>query len=115
MAGAPLSVRLSKRILIEQPDVVDNGRGGRKPNPDTNGWKPLARPWAEIVALRGDEALRLSVERRRQLWRVVVRNRTDVTPACRIVWGSIVMDIKSAAPNAAGDELVMSCESGANG
>lgn len=113
--GKGLASRLNKRIRIEQPDLIDNGRGGRTPNQVTGGWKLLAEPWAEILGLRGDEALRLGVERRRQLWRVVIRNRSDVNPGCRIVWGRVVMDIKSAAPNDAGDELVMTCESGANG
>ncbi len=106
---------LNKRVRIEVPDMIDNDRGGRKPNPATGGWKEVATVWAEVIALRGEEATRNSVERSVQLWKVTIRMRRDVTTACRLVWDKmgIHMDIKSAAPNAEGDGLLMTCESGA--
>lgn len=106
---------LNKRVRIEAPDMLDNERGGRKPNPATGGWKEVKTVWAEIIALRGDEATRNSVERSVQLWKVTIRIRRDVTTAHRLVWikMGIIMDIKSVAPNSDGDGLVMTCESGA--
>lgn len=107
--------RLKHRIEIQEPDQVDNGTGGRRAKPGTTGWRKLASTRAEIVALRGQEAVRENIERAVQLWRVTTRFRRDVTPRNRILWGDIVMDITSAAPNDAGDGLVMTCSSGANG
>lgn len=107
--------RLRFRVQLLAPDTVDNGRGGRRPIPGSDGWKPVASLWADVLALRGDEAVRQNVERAVQLWRVEIRMRHDVTPKHRLRWGAIVMDIKSAAPNDAGDGLVMTCASGANG
>lgn len=107
--------RLRHQVQLLAPDTVDNGRGGRKPNPGSDGWKPIGRVWADVVALRGDEAVRQNVERAVQLWRVEIRMRHDVTPKHRLRWGAIIMDIKSAAPNEGRDGLVMTCESGANG
>ncbi|KTT72622.1 head-tail adaptor protein [Sphingomonas endophytica] len=103
------STRLKHQVTLLAPDDIDNGRGGRKPNPATGGWKAYAKPWAEVIALRGDEAVRQSVERSAQLWRVEIRIRDDVTPSHRVRWGTIVMQVKAAAPNSAGDGLVMTC------
>lgn len=107
--------KLKHRVILQRPSTVDNGRGGRKPNPDNGGWEQVAKPWAEVIALRGQEAVRENIDRAVQLWKVTIRHRPDVTPMNRLVWGAIVMNIKSAAPNDAGDGLVMTCESGANG
>ncbi|WP_341210678.1 head-tail adaptor protein [Sphingomonas paucimobilis] len=109
------SRRLKHQMLLQRPDTIDNGTGGRKKNPVTDGWADVAKPWAEIIALRGQEAVRENIERAVQLWRVTIRHRDDVTPQMRLVWGAIVMNITAAAPNEAGDGLVLSCESGANG
>ncbi|GAA4218640.1 hypothetical protein GCM10022253_19480 [Sphingomonas endophytica] len=107
--------RLRFRVALLAPDTIENGRGGRMPSPGSDGWKAVADLWADVIALRGDEAVRQSIERPVQLWRVEVRMRRDVTTHHRLRWGAIVMDIKSVAPNDAGDGLVMTCESGANG
>jgi head-tail adaptor len=109
------SRKLKHQVVLQRPDKIDNGAGGRRPNPANGGWAEVARPWAEIVALRGQEAVRENIARAAQLWRVTIRYRDGVTPLNRIVWGAIVMNISSAAPNEAGDGLVMTCESGANG
>lgn len=106
---------LDKRVRIEAPDMIDNDRGGRKPNPATGGWAEVKTVWAEIIALRGSEATRNSIERAVQLWKVTIRIRRDVSAVNRLVWikMGITMDIKSIAPNEEGDGLVMTCESGA--
>ena len=115
MKDRSLASRLRHTVAIEAPDQIDNRKGGRRANPATGGWVTIAKPWAEIIALRGDEATRNLIERAAQYWRVTIRYRADVKPSHRIVWGAIIMDIKSAAPNDAGDALVMTCESGARG
>lgn len=110
--------RLRDRVRIEIPDQQPNGQGGRRPTPGTSGWKELATVWAEVIPLRGDEAIRNNVERSVQLWRVTIRTRRDIQTAHRLVWPKhdIVMDIKSAAPDAQhADALVMTCESGVTG
>jgi len=103
---------LDRRIALQVKDQIENGRGGRKPNPATGGWTTIARPWAQLLPLRGEAAVRNLVERHTQLWRVTIRMRPGVTPAHRILFGSMPMTIKSVAPNEEGDGLVMTCESG---
>ena len=115
--GKGLSSRLRSRVTIERPNLVDNGRGGRKPATDGPPWLAVATSLpAEIIAMRGDEATQSLVTRSRQLWRVVIRPRPGISTGLRMVWrdrfvGEIVGNIRSAAPNPAGDELVMTVES----
>lgn len=109
------SRRLRHHLVLQRPDKLDNGIGGRRANPATGGWAEVARPWAEIVALRGEQAVRENIERAVQLWRVTIRFRGDVTPQHRLVWNETVLAITAAAPNEAGDGLVLTCESGGHG
>ena len=109
------SRKLKHQVVLQRQDKLDNGAGGRRANPANGGWADIAAPWAEIVALRGQEAVRENIDRAVQLWRVTIRYRDGVTPRNRLVWNGIVMNITAAAPNDAGDGLVMTCESGANG
>jgi len=110
----PISAgRLRERTILQAPDLVENGRGARKAREGTDGWREIGRPRAEILPLRGDEALRLGVERRVQIWRVTIRRRDEVTAGCRLLWQGKVLEIKSAAPS--GDGTVMTAESGAHG
>lgn len=105
--------RLRHRIRIEEPNLVDNGKGGRSAPAGQAKWKMLAdRVPAEVIALRGDRALQHLVERQRQLWKVTIRNRTGLTIANRIVYGDFVLAITAIAPTDARDGLVLSCESG---
>ncbi len=106
--------RLKERVTVEVKNLVDNGKGGRKRPDGEPEWKPaLPNPIAaEIIPLRGDEALSSAVLRSVQLYRVTVRNRPGITTANRIRWGSVVMNIKSAARSIDRRSIVMTCESG---
>lgn len=118
MALRTLSSRLKDRVTIQEKDLIDNGKGGRKPRDPAALWKDLARDVAaEVKALRGDEALREGVERSVRLWRVEIRARKGLTTAMQILWddpifGPVEMNIRVMAPNDARDGIVMTCESG---
>lgn len=104
--------RFRQRIRIEEPNVVDNGRGGRVAVPGEGKWRTVAdRVPAEVIALRGTVGTEHLVQHQKQLYRVTVRKRAVLTIEQQLVWGSVVMWIKSCAPNDAGDALVMTCES----
>lgn len=113
-----LASRLKDRVTIQEKDLIDNGKGGRRPRDPAAPWKDLARNVAaEVIALRGDEALREGVERSTRLWRVTIRARRGLSPAMQIVWddpvmGMTAMNIRTMAPNEARDGIVMTCESG---
>lgn len=104
--------RFRHRVRIEEPNVVDNGRGGRMAVPGEDKWRTVAdRVPAEVIALRGTVAIEHLVQQQKQLYRVTVRRRAPLTIEQQLVWGVVVMSVKSCAPNDAGDALVMTCES----
>ncbi|MEH3107147.1 MAG: head-tail adaptor protein [Sphingomonas fennica] len=84
---------------------------GRRP-PGEEPWLDGALVYAEVIALRGGEAMRQSVERSIQLWRVEARPNDALVTRNRLIWNGLALDIKSAAPNELGDGIVMTCESG---
>lgn len=106
--------RLRERITIEAKNLVDNGKGGRKRPDGEPEWIPaLPKPiTAEVIPLRGDEALSNAVLRKVQLYRVTIRHRDGVSPVSRIRWGDVVMNIKSATRSIDRRSIVMTCESG---
>jgi head-tail adaptor len=106
--------RLRERVTVEVKNLVDNGKGGRTRPEGEPEWKPVtAKPIAaEIIPLRGDEALSNAVLRKVQLYRVTIRHREGVSPVNRIRWGDVVMNIKSATRSIDRRSIVMTCEAG---
>ena len=111
--GKGLSSRLRERVDIEEKNVVANGTGGRRPPAGEDRWRSFAKDVAaEIIPLRGGEALAASIERSTQFYRVTIRDRPGVNTAQRIVWKGITMDIRTAPPSTDRSTIVMTCESG---
>lgn len=105
--------RLRERVTIQEQDVVDNKRGGRKPAPGSDGWRDVATGVAaEVFPLRGGEALTLGVQRSVQLYRVTIRNRAGLTTKHRLIWKGAPLNIRTAPPCTDGASIVMTCESG---
>lgn len=96
------AARLRDRVTVEVLARRDNGQGGFE-----TGWAEVAGAKsvpAEIVAMSGDEALRLGVERAVQQYRVRIRRRESlaITEKHRLKWTSSsgeVMAIKSVLPD----------------
>jgi SPP1 family predicted phage head-tail adaptor len=87
--------RLRERVAIEAETRRSNGQGGW-----VTGWSTIARRVpAEIIALSGDEALRLGVERSSSQYRVTLRKRGGLTAKNRLQWNDQVMDIRSVQPH----------------
>jgi len=105
--------KLRERITIQERNLVDNGRGGRKRPDGGPEWIDTAKGIrAEIIPLRGDEALSNSVVRSTQLYRVTIRARPDVTASSSLDWDGTKLNIKALAKSLDGREIVMTCESG---
>jgi head-tail adaptor len=109
--GAATS-RFRERVTIQEKNLVDNGRGGRKRPDGGLEWIDVATVFAEVIPLRGDEALEHQVLRSVQLYKVTVRARDDVTAATQLLWGSTKLDIHSVAFSIDRRDLVMTCGSG---
>lgn len=110
--------KLRERVTVQEKNLVDNGRGGRKKPDggpewiDVDGLKDIR---AEIKPLRGDEALSTSILRSVQIYRVTIRRRPNVLPTHRLVWGTIPLNIKAMAHSEDRREIVMTVEAGMPG
>jgi head-tail adaptor len=114
--GAGLSSRLRERVTIQEQNRVDNGKGGRKVPDGQPAWRDVATAVpAEIIPLRGGEALSVAVQRATQFYRVTIRKRLGVTTAHRLLWNGIALDIRTAPPSTDRATQIMTCETGALG
>lgn len=82
MAWKPLQAgNLRTRVRIEAETRSPNGQGGF-----TTAWTPIGAPvFAEKIPMQGDEVLRETIVNATKKARFVIRFRTDVTPAHRLV------------------------------
>lgn len=99
---------LNRQILLQLPVRTPNGRGGF-----TKGWSEPRRVWAKMVMLKGDEALQHNLVRKRQIWRVTVRYRSDINVECRATYKGEALAITSCDdPTGKRERLEMICETG---
>lgn len=111
--GTGLSSRLRERVTIQERNVEKNGRGGRRPPEGQDPWREVAAGVAaEVIPLRGGEALSQSIQRSTQFYRVTIRKRPGVTTSHRLLWNGIPLDIRTAPPSTDRATIVMTCESG---
>lgn len=108
MAQKPRAGRFNRRIGLQKPNRTDTGVGGKDKT-----WQAAIPLWAELIPLRGDEAMANNLTRNVQVWKVTIRFRTDVTPDCRLLLGDRPMNIRSCEdPDGRRAELVMTAETG---
>jgi head-tail adaptor len=113
ITGKGISSRLRERLDVQEPNVIDNGRGGRRVPTGEDAWRTTAtKIAAEVLPLRGGEALNLGIERSTQIYRVTIRNRPGLTTANRFMWQGIALNIRTLPPSTDRATLVMTCESG---
>lgn len=110
--------RLRERVTVEEKNLVDNGKGGRKRSDNGPEWWPVRGipdlP-AEIIPLRGNEAMQEAILRTVQYYRVTIRARPDVLASHRLMWNGTPLNIKAMARSTDRREIVMTCESGSPG
>lgn len=112
--------RFRDRVDIQEPDLVDNGVGGRRPRQGSERWKTVGSVRAEVVPLRGQEALREGIQNSVTTWRVTIRVRKGLTTGHRLIWNdavmsTVVMNIGSIGLTDERDGLVLICTSGVAG
>lgn len=108
MTRAGLSKRLNRRIAIELPARTPNGSGGF-----IKGWSAPRKIWAEMIPLRGGEAVTHALQRSTEIWKVTIRYRPDANTDCRITSRGEILNIRTCVdPDGSRTELVLTCESG---
>lgn len=72
--------RLRHFLTIEAPEETGDGAGGV-----TVAWAPVGAAWAKLSPLTAGEGLARDREMMVRRWRITLRYRDDVTPACRLL------------------------------
>lgn len=100
--------RLRERITIQQLTRVSNGQGGW-----STGWVDVAtKVTARVVALTGDEAIKLGIERSSVQYRISIRKRRGLTAKNRLTWNGQTLEVRSVLPDPAepNSMLLLLCE-----
>lgn len=100
--------RLRHRVRIQQPTVNKDAGGAAKRT-----WATLGTVWAEVRTPQGLERAALEVDQVKATLTHTVRIRRPhftVTPACRVEWGSRVLQVQSVSdPDNRGEAQLLFC------
>lgn len=99
-----------ERVTIQSQVSASDGAGG-----GTLTWSALAinpTVWARVAPLRGDERLRAAQLQSNLSHEVLMRRRTDVTTAMRLIWGSITLNIREISQDPMKRYTTLRCEQG---
>ncbi len=85
--------RLDQRVRIERPVYAVDAAGGQQ-----LGWQVVASIWAEITAEPQPEMIEAGRWQRQNRYKILLRQRDDLTPDMRIVWQDRVLRIVGLSP-----------------
>jgi SPP1 family predicted phage head-tail adaptor len=98
----------NRRVTIQSSSRAPDGKGGQ-----TVTWADMKTVWAEMIPLRGQEALAQAVVKSVQLWKVTILYRAGITTQHRLIYDGKVLNIRSCEdPDGRRAELVMTAEGG---
>lgn len=99
---------LNRRVTLQSPVRAANGQGG-----NTKSWQDVLTVWAQMIPLRGAEAMQQNLLEGSQLWKVTIRHRVDINTDWRLMYGTMAVNIRSCQdPDGTREWLVMTGESG---
>lgn len=100
--------KLKQRVIIQQETQTADAAGGY-----VISWQDVAEVWARVKPKRGSESLEAMQVRDVQVYEVVIRYRTDVTPKHRLNWKGKLLNIRSVMNTDERDKyLTLMCEEG---
>jgi SPP1 family predicted phage head-tail adaptor len=102
--------RLRHKVDIQAFTGASDGAGGT-----VKTWSTVAkRVAAEVIPINGGEAFNRGIAAATQFYRVTIRYRAGITPAHRLIWKGIALNIRTCAdPDGTWEALLMTVESGA--
>jgi len=99
---------LRERIIIQSESLTPDGLGGF-----STAWIDDVTLWAQIKPKTGREALEAMQVRNMQMYDVIIRYRTGITPKQRISWGSRIFNIRAVMNKDEREKyLTLVCEEG---
>jgi SPP1 family predicted phage head-tail adaptor len=102
-----LAHRLSARAVIESRSSTRDAAG----QPALS-WSTVASVWAQIKPINGRAFFAAAAVQSEVKTEIVIRARTDVTPAMRLTIGGRIYDIEAVLPQRGGRELLLICAEG---
>jgi SPP1 family predicted phage head-tail adaptor len=88
--------RMDQRVTFQEETLSADGGGGGAPSWADIGTVPTV--WASVVPMRASETLDAAQLEGRAIYRLTVRNRSDITAGMRILWvtnGNLVLNIRA--------------------
>lgn len=95
---------LDQQIVIQQKTQTRRTDGGFDVS-----WTQIAKVWARVRQMRGNERYVADQLEARGLYRFTIRRRTDITAEMRIVWGGKNFNIRFD-PTTSGRDHFMTIE-----
>jgi SPP1 family predicted phage head-tail adaptor len=83
------TARMDKRVLLQGPSYSSDGQGGSQET-----WNDISQVWAQIQPLNGYEKMQAMMIQSPITHKVMMRYRSDVTTALRLLYQDRVFDIK---------------------
>lgn len=100
--------QLNRRVMLQRETRMSNGQGGY-----VKDWTDAGEAAAQMIPLRGGEALEQSLLHSVQVWKVTIRFRPDVTTGWRLLFQGAPLNIQTCVdPDGRRRWLVMTCSSG---
>jgi len=98
---------LNQQITIQAPSASADALGQ-----PVAGWTDVCTVWADILHPGGLQHVRADSDISRVRASIRIRQRSDITPAMRVVHGTTVYGIKAVLPDARGRVFMdLACES----
>lgn len=100
MTAAPLIGRLRQRLTLQRESGTPDAGGGY-----ALGWVDLATVWGAVEALTGRERLQAAALESTVTHRMLLRARTDIDAAMRVVWRGRAFNIRAHLDRTGRDRL----------
>jgi SPP1 family predicted phage head-tail adaptor len=100
-----LSTRLNQRVKLQSRSATKDGAGQ-----PVETWSDVVTVWASVSDLTGREFLAASAERAAVTTRIIIRKRTGVTAAMRVLHGTVVYDIDAVLDDGNNRTLQLLCK-----
>lgn len=97
----------NKRITLQEPNLIPNGQGGRKPPTGTNKFIDVATVWAEFwkpktVTIQATGAILGELTYNLIIWR-----RSDVRKGWQVLYGTKVLTVEHAYDHEKNETMIV--------
>ncbi len=98
--------RLRHQVTVQQATHAQDAYGAT-----TETWSTYVQAWAGVEPIRGTERFEAAKNQAQADTKIVMRYRSGITPAMRVLFGSRIFDIQSVIePNTRRRELHLMCK-----